>query len=1288
MWPLKLDMTRDESRGMLRRLELDTYSSVMSTFRAQGALCKEKARILEELRKLLHISQDRHKAEARRVANDERLTTVAEIISGPNSTQDWSREGRRTFPILPRTAPYTALSYIANTVCEQITRENSKLPHPFETSQNRLQKEQQQEEERKQKLLQLEQQTKQEAQKAAAAAVVPIEIKEELDEPVVAGPPPPAVAMPVVEPASNAVHPPVVTADPFVEAANKSYINNDLKRSYPVEPVPALSSPVPIDDDSPLRKKPQLYQELQKQEPLMAPQSPIVTFHQQFPPQQIPVGQGPMSPHKNLTSPNNFGMTPVPMPPNMNNTNINININNNNFNPKPVQARNSNKNTERPRKTSVSKKNQNKTKTPYQTNKQAGGKANKNSIAQQQLQQAQMMPGGPNVAPGKGHKGNNSANSPHLIHSYASPLLPYEIPQQQPQLVGATAEISNEPLQLQKHLTSNAVYQPNQQTQQYGMTPIKSAPYTGSYQQSMASMPASMQHQILPSSKKDIQYNLTKLNPTHSSSASMKNNVNIPLKQSGGSSSIMQGKGHPLFNYQKKSPSKNVLIPTSSAAAALASLGIPKNIQPRKDVPKFREPDPSVNPADIPNPKIIFSTSHHQEPPAIAPKSSGSQITILDQITLHPPHTIVPSTSVGTGLTITPSQSIVPVTHITPAAVPSSPGTSPLAGGKVITPPVGTIPANKLVTIKGPNLAGFTPVKSGSKLSVHKLQLMPISSQPGGTKNNVIVLPAKGGTLNPGQKITIPRSVVDPSTIISPPKVIVQQQPDLNNIVLLDLASEQNKLKTTTQPKSVITEDTPVDIVSTPLDVVTGAVKLQELKGFLSPASSSGTSTTASPLTEKMVKPQQPNNSNASKATKFEADSTAPGPSVVPIPKKTKANHQPRGSTSVAALSKKTKATTAAASSTTPAGREPTSASTARNPAMSSSTDWELELDQANQATNSKPTPNPPPKVTQKSTARSTVATLPVTTPIPKSTSATPSTIPINKKAQPQPLSSSSISSTSSNASSPVVVEQQAVSSDVVVMPQRIATQQHQQRAPPPVTPVGQKIALPAALTTSPPNERSSDDTSATDSANAEEDPDPEYPAFREATSESDDDYEHFNAVIEEDPDPEDAEDIHGERVEIVNVGYDTSRALIADLEDTSGGIPTTATAAMVVEEDDRNGGGGGSGCGPGTINPSSMNFVQYIEEADVGVGELVVDANGGGAVEESTSGGAANGTRNITFEMVEIDSEGNKHTRTMSYEEALAEGNIMTEEDVKGGSSSGSSSGGGLVKGKTKSNS
>lgn len=125
MWPLTLDMTRDECRGILRRsgkyerkknarekqfacswnlctvfileakciclenginygcwwfpTELETYSSVVSTFRAQGGLSEAKVRMLRELREVLHISQERHKAEARRVANDERLCTVAEL---------------------------------------------------------------------------------------------------------------------------------------------------------------------------------------------------------------------------------------------------------------------------------------------------------------------------------------------------------------------------------------------------------------------------------------------------------------------------------------------------------------------------------------------------------------------------------------------------------------------------------------------------------------------------------------------------------------------------------------------------------------------------------------------------------------------------------------------------------------------------------------------------------------------------------------------------------------------------------------------------------------------------------------------------------------------------------------------------------------------------------------------------------------------------------------------------------------------------------------------------------
>lgn len=58
---------------------METYSSVVSTFRAQGGLSDSKARILTELRSVFHISQDRHRAESRRVANDEQLCTIAEL---------------------------------------------------------------------------------------------------------------------------------------------------------------------------------------------------------------------------------------------------------------------------------------------------------------------------------------------------------------------------------------------------------------------------------------------------------------------------------------------------------------------------------------------------------------------------------------------------------------------------------------------------------------------------------------------------------------------------------------------------------------------------------------------------------------------------------------------------------------------------------------------------------------------------------------------------------------------------------------------------------------------------------------------------------------------------------------------------------------------------------------------------------------------------------------------------------------------------------------------------------
>lgn len=55
-------------------------------------------------------------------------------ISGPNTWQEWSREGRRSYPMLPRVAPQTALALIANNVATETNSENAKLPYPTDTA--------------------------------------------------------------------------------------------------------------------------------------------------------------------------------------------------------------------------------------------------------------------------------------------------------------------------------------------------------------------------------------------------------------------------------------------------------------------------------------------------------------------------------------------------------------------------------------------------------------------------------------------------------------------------------------------------------------------------------------------------------------------------------------------------------------------------------------------------------------------------------------------------------------------------------------------------------------------------------------------------------------------------------------------------------------------------------------------------------------------------------------------------------------------------------------------------
>lgn len=138
MWPMLLDMSRDECKRILRRLELEAYGSLVSALRAQGELSKEKRKLLQDLASALNISMERHRAEVRRAVNDEKLATIAEHIAGPNTSADWAIEGRRLIPLMPRLVPQTAFTALANNVANIAAAENARLPPPANTVKKNL----------------------------------------------------------------------------------------------------------------------------------------------------------------------------------------------------------------------------------------------------------------------------------------------------------------------------------------------------------------------------------------------------------------------------------------------------------------------------------------------------------------------------------------------------------------------------------------------------------------------------------------------------------------------------------------------------------------------------------------------------------------------------------------------------------------------------------------------------------------------------------------------------------------------------------------------------------------------------------------------------------------------------------------------------------------------------------------------------------------------------------------------------------------------------------------------
>lgn len=54
-------------------------------------------------------------------------------MSGPNSSSEWSIEGRRLVPLMPRLVPQTAFTVTANAVANATAIQNASLLLPAET---------------------------------------------------------------------------------------------------------------------------------------------------------------------------------------------------------------------------------------------------------------------------------------------------------------------------------------------------------------------------------------------------------------------------------------------------------------------------------------------------------------------------------------------------------------------------------------------------------------------------------------------------------------------------------------------------------------------------------------------------------------------------------------------------------------------------------------------------------------------------------------------------------------------------------------------------------------------------------------------------------------------------------------------------------------------------------------------------------------------------------------------------------------------------------------------------
>lgn len=85
-------LSRQALVARLRYLEVTAYGAVVSALRAQGELSWEKQKLMDRLRDVFHISNERHQAEVARAENDIKIQTIASGIDSKQVTQQQREE--------------------------------------------------------------------------------------------------------------------------------------------------------------------------------------------------------------------------------------------------------------------------------------------------------------------------------------------------------------------------------------------------------------------------------------------------------------------------------------------------------------------------------------------------------------------------------------------------------------------------------------------------------------------------------------------------------------------------------------------------------------------------------------------------------------------------------------------------------------------------------------------------------------------------------------------------------------------------------------------------------------------------------------------------------------------------------------------------------------------------------------------------------------------------------------------------------------------------------------------